>query len=110
MRVYAWVRMRGVVSKFRISGQGKQFFGDGIAMWITDSPNWIDGDFHGFKEKFKGVAIIVDTFKNTEYAYAHRDITVLVNDGEKTYEMMTDDIVGCDVDVRYHNARADFTP
>merc|ERR1711871_603311 len=56
-----------------------------------------------------GIAIIMDTFKNSEYAFAHRDITVLVNDGERTYEMMTDDILGCDVNVRYHNARADFS-
>ena len=97
------------ILKFRISGQGKTFYGDGIAIWITSNKNWIEGDFHGSKEKFQGIAIIMDTFKNSEYAFAHRDITVLVNDGEKSYEMMTDDIVGCDVNVRYHNARADFS-
>ena len=96
------------ILKFRISGQAKTFFGDGIALWITSEP-YREGDFHGTKENFYGIAVIMDTFKNIEYAHAHRDVTVLVNDGEKTYEMMTDDIVGCDVDVRYHNARADFS-
>jgi len=95
--------------KFRISGQAKTFFGDGIALWFTNQGMWTEGDFHGSQETFKGVAVILDTFKNTEYAYAHRDVTVLINDGSKTYEMMTDDITGCDVDVRYHNARADFS-
>ena len=30
----------------------------------------------------------MDTFRNTE-SHAHRDVTVLINDGEQTYEMMT---------------------
>ncbi len=38
----------------------------------------------------------------------HRDITILVNDGEKTFEMMTADVKGCNANFRYHNDRADF--
>jgi mannose-binding lectin 2 len=99
----------GSILKFRISGQGTNFYGDGIAMWITSNTAWKEGEFHGAQEQFKGVAIIMDTFKNLEYAFAHRDVTILVNDGTKTYEQMTDDVVGCDIDVRYHNGRADFS-
>jgi hypothetical protein len=34
-----------------------------------------------------------------------------VNDGEKTYEMMTSDItdLGCNSNFRYHSDRADFS-
>ena len=33
-----------------------------------------------------------DTFRNTEDSHAHRDVTILVNDGEKTWAMMTADV------------------
>jgi len=95
--------------KFRISGQGKSFFGDGIGVWISNAAYYMEGDLHGTQEKFLGVGIIFDTFKNTETLAAHRDVTILINDGEKTWEMMTEDVKGCNVNVRYHNERADFS-
>ena len=58
---------------------------------------------------FSCSGIIFDTFKNTENLSAHRDVTVLVNDGDKTFELMTDDIQGCNTNVRYHAERADFS-
>lgn len=97
------------IFKFRISGQGKNFFGDGIALWFVQQGYYIEGEIHGFQEKFVGIGIIVDTFKNTERLSSHRDITILINDGDKTYEAMTEDVVGCNMNVRYHNDRADFT-
>lgn len=65
------------ILKFRISGQGKNFFGDGIAMWLVDQKFHNAGDLHGFHERFTGVAIILDTFRNTENVENHRDVTVL---------------------------------
>jgi lectin, mannose-binding 2 len=97
------------VLKFRISGQGKNFYGDGLAMWIVQSSYYTEGDLHGFQEKFKGIGIIFDTFKNIETVNVHRDVTVLVNDGEKTWAMMTEDVQGCNINVRYHAERADFS-
>jgi mannose-binding lectin 2 len=97
------------VLKFRISGQGKNFFGDGLALWIVQQSFYDPGDLHGFKENFQGVGIIFDTFRNTDKGQVHRDVTVLVNDGEKTLEMMTEDIQGCDAAFRYHGDRADFS-
>jgi mannose-binding lectin 2 len=97
------------VLKFRISGQGKNFFGDGLAMWIVQQGYYSEGTLHGFHEKFVGIGIIFDTFKNTENLAAHRDVTILVNDGEKTYEQMTEDVQGCNINVRYHADRADFS-
>jgi hypothetical protein len=78
-------------------------------MWITQQGYHIDGDLHGSVEKFTGIGIIFDTFKNTETLNAHRDVTILVNDGEKTWEMMTADVKGCNANFRYHNDRADFS-
>jgi hypothetical protein len=96
------------VMKFRISGQGKNMFGDGIALWIVQQSYYMEGNLHGFQDKFVGIGIIFDTFKNTETLHLHKDVTVLVNNGEKTFEMMTETPQGCDVDFRYHAARADF--
>lgn len=97
------------VLKFRISGRAKDFYGDGIALWFVQQGYWLEGDLHGFQEAFVGVGIIFDTFKNTENLAAHRDVTVLVNDGEKTWEMMTKDVKGCNnVLARYNTERADF--
>jgi len=97
------------VLKFRISGQGKNFFGDGIALWLVQQGYYVEGDIHGFEEKFVGVGIVFDTFRNTENLANHRDVTVLINDGTKTYEMMTKDVIGCNTNVRYHADRADFS-
>jgi len=97
------------IFKFRISGQGKNFFGDGIALWMTHSSYYQEGGLHGANEKFYGIGIIFDTFKNTENLAKHRDVTVLVNDGEMTYEMMTEDVKGCAASIRYHADRADFS-
>jgi mannose-binding lectin 2 len=96
--------------KFRISGQGKNFYGDGVGVWFTDSAFWSEGDLHGGQANFKGVAIIFDTFKNTESLSNHRDVTVLVNDGQKSIELMKEDVQGCNTNpaARYHNERADF--
>ena len=89
------------IIKFRISGQGqslthtlthtltqslktgKNFYGDGIGLWIVQDPYYTEGNLHGYQENFVGVGIIFDTFKNTENIGAHRDVTVLINDGEK---------------------------
>ena len=97
------------VLKFRISGQGKMFFGDGIALWIVQQNFYNEGNLHGFQDKFVGIGIVFDTFKNTESLANHRDVTVLVNDGSKTYEMMVEDVQGCSANVRYHAQRADFS-
>jgi mannose-binding lectin 2 len=86
------------IVRMRISGQGEKFFGDGVGIWITDSPHHYDGSLHGSLEQFRGIGIILDTFKNTENLAAHRDILVLVNTGDKTLDEMienTETIRGC---------------
>jgi len=51
------------------------------------------GPVQGLAEKFIGVGIIVDTFKNTETFLSHRDVLVLINDGTKSYEDMIDEVL-----------------
>ena len=95
--------------KFRISGQGKKYFGDGMALWLTDARSYRAGDFHGSTEKFKGVGIIFDTFKNAELLSLHKDVTVVVNEGRSDVEALLGDAQGCAGSIRYHEDRGDFT-
>jgi len=97
------------ILQFRISGQGRTFFGDGIGFWLVQSSFFQEGPVHGFIEQFVGVGIVIDTFRNIENISKHRDILILVNDGTKTYEQMIDEPIGCSANVRYHEDRADFS-
>jgi mannose-binding lectin 2 len=99
-----------IIFQFRISGQGQRFFGDGIALWITENSHYSGGNLHGASESFKGVGIIMDTFKNTETAALHKDVTIFQNDGTKSVDEMQKVSVGCDASMRYHEKRADFSP
>lgn len=40
--------------RFRVSGQGKRLFGDGLAFWFTTSAYPADGPVHGFADVFTG--------------------------------------------------------
>lgn len=98
--------------KFRISGQGEKFFGDGLALWITHSDRHFDGTLHGSEEYFYGLGVIIDTFKNTERLAAHRDVLVITNNAKKNFDQLTseaDKVQGCNVNVRYHEKRDDFS-
>lgn len=96
---------------FRISGQGKRWFGDGIGLWITQHINYQHGHFHGFTEKYVGIGIALDTFINTEHKGGHKDVSVYVNDGTKSGEKMNDEErIGCDAAIRYHEGHGSFDP
>lgn len=89
------------IIKFRISGKGRDFYGDGIALWIVQQGYYNEGEIHGFQEQYIGVGIVFDTFKNTENVASHRDVTVLINDGEKTWKMMVQDVKVCSCRNKY---------
>jgi hypothetical protein len=97
------------LKSFSVIGQGKNLFGDGIAMWVTQQSHYNAGDIHGSVEKFVGVGFVFDTFRNTERAGAHKDVTILINDGTKNLDDMTKVPMGCDAKFRYHANRADFS-
>ena len=42
-----------VVLEFRVSGQGKTLFGDGLAFWFTDMPNICPGEVFGVIDDLK---------------------------------------------------------
>merc|ERR1711871_1319155 len=87
-----------VILQFRLSGQGQRFFGDGIALWISQNGHYSGGDFHGASSSFTGIGVILDTFKNAENANFHRDVALVWNDGSRSVD-----------DMRYYEKRADFS-
>ncbi|EGZ24896.1 hypothetical protein PHYSODRAFT_539853 [Phytophthora sojae] len=96
---------------FRVSGQGKRWFGDGIGLWFTGQKVFTPGVNHGFTDKYTGVGVVIDTFNNPEHKGGHKDISVFVNNGNKNYDQMYDEQrVGCNAAVRYHEQSANFDP
>ena len=100
---------------FRISGQGSNLFGDGIA-FILANDRYQSGSFFGVDEMFTGVAVIFDTFRNAEHPF-HKDIVVVINNGSYSVaDMMlkasttfkADTNSACDASFRYHEKRDDF--
>ncbi len=43
-----------VILQFRISGQGKRWFGDGIGIFLTSNKYLTKGSFHGIDPKYTG--------------------------------------------------------
>lgn len=102
-----------IIFTFRISGSSEKLFGDGVGLWITNVPSYTEGDLHAFSRKYTGVGIIFDTFYNTENKGGHKDVTVLVNNGQKGgVDMLQDEtVLGCDIpSLRYYEKSAKFNP
>ena len=116
-RGYIWgkeklaIKEFAAVLTFRISGQAKAWFGDGLALWLTTS-QYVQGDNHGFIGDFKGVGVVFDTFVNEEHSGGHKDVTFFENDGTKTLDQLYDmQKVGCMAPgIRYHEKNAAFSP
>jgi mannose-binding lectin 2 len=98
-----------VALEFRVSGQGRTLFGDGLAFWFTDMPSIKQGDVFSVSGDFKGFAVIFDTFRNSEYAAVHKDISVLTGDGKPGAEdRLNTDRSGCNADFRYYEGADNF--
>ena len=99
------------VITYRIHGQGRKWFGDGIGIWFTQEPVWKNGDNHGFTDKYIGFGIILDTFHNVEHRGGHKDVTIQVNNGQKQLDDLNDaEKIGCDAAFRYNSNNATFDP
>jgi mannose-binding lectin 2 len=49
--------------QFKVSGHGKDLFGDGLAIWYART-RMIPGPVFGSLDYFHGMAIILDTYSN----------------------------------------------
>eukprot|EP00744_Colponema_vietnamica_P007257 GILI01010465.1.p1 GENE.GILI01010465.1~~GILI01010465.1.p1 ORF type:complete len:397 (-),score=93.31 GILI01010465.1:101-1291(-) len=79
------------VITFRVYGQGRSLFGDGFAFWYVKTPG-VEGPVFGAADKYHGLGIFFDTYKNTEVRGAHEFpyITAMYNDGSLSFEHDSD--------------------
>ena len=66
--------------------------GEGTAMPVEGNRTPSHRIHQCLQDDFVGIGVVFDTFKNTEHLDSHRDVTVLINNGEKTWEMMTESV------------------
>ena len=92
-----------------ISGQGQTLFGDGMALWVSPTPYSVFAKGgSAFGVRTMGVGILFDTYKSVKIGNRHKDIMLVVGDGEKPMEMHNVLPTGCKSKYRYWEKRDDF--
>ncbi|THY93992.1 hypothetical protein D6C93_05473 [Aureobasidium pullulans] len=83
--------------EFDINGQGN-LFGDGFAMWVT-TDRAQQGPVFGNKDKFEGLGIFFDTYKNNRPGVVFPYVMAMLGDGHTTYDQGHDgkanELAGC---------------
>lgn len=83
--------------EFMISGK-HQLYGDGFAMWITKQRAQ-PGPVFGSVDRFEGLGIFVDTYKNNRPGTVFPYVMAMFGDGQKTYDKNNDgrdaELAGC---------------
>ncbi|QDS74719.1 hypothetical protein FKW77_000743 [Venturia effusa] len=83
--------------EFKISGSGT-LYGDGMAMWLTKERAQ-GGSVFGFKDKFEGLGIFLDTYKNNRPGVVFPYVMAMLGDGNTPYDKENDgkanELAGC---------------
>lgn len=85
--------------EFRIKGKGN-LYGDGFAMWLTKD-RAKPGDVFGHADKFEGLGIFFDTYKNNRPGTQFPYVMAMLGDGQTEYDKGNDgkanELGGCSV-------------
>ncbi|KAJ4860401.1 legume-like lectin family domain-containing protein [Trichoderma breve] len=83
--------------EFKIHGKN-QLYGDGFAMWITKQRGQL-GPVFGHADKFEGLGVFVDTYKNNRPGVVFPYVMAMFGDGQKSYDKNNDgketELAGC---------------
>ncbi|KAK5147704.1 vesicular integral-membrane protein VIP36 precursor [Cryomyces antarcticus] len=83
--------------EFKISGNGN-LYGDGMAMWITQQRAQ-PGPVFGSVDKFEGLGIFFDTYKNNRPGVVFPYVMAMLGDGNTPYDQGNDgksnELAGC---------------
>ncbi|KAF2180817.1 vesicular integral-membrane protein VIP36 precursor [Zopfia rhizophila CBS 207.26] len=86
-----------ITVEFKISGQGN-LYGDGFAMWLTKQRAQ-GGQVFGSVDKFEGLGIFFDTYKNNRPGTVFPYIMAMNGDGNTAYDKDNDgkanEVAGC---------------
>jgi mannose-binding lectin 2 len=97
--------------EYKIHGKN-QLYGDGFAMWLTKE-RAKQGDVFGSIDKFEGLGIFFDTYKNNRPGVVFPFVMAMVGDGKTPYEKDTDgkpnEFAGCSArGIRHANVPTKF--
>jgi hypothetical protein len=85
--------------EFKISGTGT-LYGDGMAMWLTKQRAQ-GGNVFGFQDKFDGLGVFIDTYKNNRPGIVFPYVMAMLGDGQTVYDKENDgkanELAGCSV-------------
>lgn len=73
---------------FSIKGEGN-LHGDGLAMWLVKD-RATPGPVFGSKDKFEGLGIFIDTYKNGRKGVTFPLVMAMVGDGNTEYDAAHD--------------------
>ncbi|ODQ67259.1 concanavalin A-like lectin/glucanase [Nadsonia fulvescens var. elongata DSM 6958] len=72
---------------FKIGGAGQSLYGDGMAIWLTTTSSQdTHGSVFGGMDKFTGLAILIDTYKNNRPGLTFPYIMPMLGDGQSSYD------------------------
>ncbi|KAH9814896.1 legume-like lectin family-domain-containing protein [Melampsora americana] len=75
--------------EFKIDGKSSTVFGDGMAIWLTQSSTHI-GPVFGAADHWTGLGIFIDTFPNSRHSYSFPRIIGMSNNGYMSYDVGKD--------------------
>ena len=85
--------------EFKIAGKGS-LHGDGFAMWVTKQ-RATSGPVFGSTDRFEGLGIFFDTYKNNRPGVVFPYVMAMLGDGQTSYDKSTDgkeqELAGCSV-------------
>lgn len=83
--------------EFKIHGQGN-LHGDGFALWLTKQRGMV-GPVFGSVDKFEGLGIVFDTYKNNRPGTVFPYVMAMMGDGHRIYDKANDgkdnELMGC---------------
>lgn len=83
--------------EFKIHGTGS-LFGDGMALWVTKE-RAEQGNVFGMKDRFEGLGIFFDTYKNNRPGVVFPYVMAMIGDGQTPYDQANDgkanELAGC---------------
>lgn len=91
--------------EFKISGHGKDLFGDGMAIWYVKHPMQ-PGKVFGSADYFWGLGLFLDTYANQNgvHSHSHPYISAMVNNASMAYDHDRDgthtELAGCESKLR----------
>lgn len=93
-----------ITSEFLVKGKSSTNSGDGFAMWLT-SGRATPGPVFGSQDRWTGLGIMFDTYANTPHNGFFPRISIVENDGSKSYDIRTDgngqDLAQCAMQLRH---------